>query len=169
MGTSPFFIRGLSPWLSLCPRCDGGKMDKKRRERIIAIFLMAGSIYLGWQAREFPMDGSYFPLFTLGGIFLLSLYLLILSFFTKESAVKEEKKEFNFRPFVLFAILIVQILFVKEIGYFFSSALFLVAASLYLGIRNYRLLILTVLILIPSMYVFFVWGLQANLPQGILF
>lgn len=115
------------------------------------------------------MDGSYFPLFTLGGIFLLSLYLLILSFFTKESAVKEEKKEFNFRPFVLFAILIVQILFVKEIGYFFSSALFLVAASLYLGIRNYRILFLTVLILIPSMYVFFVWGLQANLPQGILF
>jgi hypothetical protein len=169
MGTGSFFIRGLSPWLSLRPRREGGKMDKKRRERIIAISLMAGSIYLGWKAREFPMDGGYFPLFALGGIFLLSLYLLILSFFTKESAVKEEKKKFNYRPFGLFGILVVQLLFVREIGYFFSTALFLVAASFYLGIRNYRTLILTVLILIPAMYLFFVWGLQANLPQGILF
>jgi len=144
-------------------------MNKKWREKIIAISLMAGCVYLGWEATNFPMDGGFFPLFALGGIFLLSLYLLILSFFSDRVVAKEEKKEFHYRPFVLFGILILQVLVMKEIGYFVSTALFLIAASIYLGIRNYLILILAVIILIPSMYLFFVWGLQANLPQGILF
>ena len=57
----------------------------------------------------------------------------------------------------------------REHGYFLSTTLFLVAASLFLGIRNYRVLLITILILIPSMYAFLVWELQATLPQGILF
>jgi hypothetical protein len=165
----PRFLRGSAP-----PGRET-KMETVRRERIIAISLMAACVYLAWEALDFPMDGSYFPLFALAGIFFLSLYLLVLSFFAKGAPAGEEKKqgkegkELSYRPFVLFGILILQLLFVREIGYFVSTALFLIAASLYLGIRNYRLLIFTVLILIPSMYLLFIWGLQANLPPGVLF
>ena len=152
-------------------------MEKVWRDRIIAVVLMAGCIYPAWDAMEFPMDGGYFPLFALAGIFVFSLYLLILSFLpgqgapeaAPEAAKAEKQKGFNYRPFVLFWILVLQVLFMKEIGYFLSTTLFLLVASLFLGIRNYRVLLITILILIPSMYAFLVWGLQATLPQGILF
>ncbi len=147
-------------------------MKKKWRERIIALSLMGGSLYLGWLARDFPLDGGFFPLFSLACIFLLSVYLFTLSFFPEQGIKEErdkEKKSFHYKPFILFGILILQILLIKKIGYFVSTALFLAAASLFLGIRNYRILLFTILILIPAMYLFFVWGLQANLPRGILF
>lgn len=150
-------------------------MEKVWRDRIIAVVLMAGCLYFGREAMEFPMDGGYFPLFALAGIFVFSVYLLVLSLLPRRDtaqAPKEEKaigKGFNYRPFVLFWILVLQVLFMREIGYFLSTTLFLVAASLFLGIRNYRVLLITILILIPSMYAFLVWGLQATLPQGVLF
>jgi hypothetical protein len=148
-------------------------MEKVLRDRIIAVVLMAACLYLGRDAMEFPMDGGYFPLFALAGIFVFSLYLLVLSFLPgsggPKAAKAEQRKAFNYRPFVLFWILVLQVVFMRDIGYFLSTTLFLVAASLFLGIRNYRVLFITILILIPSMYAFLVWGLQASLPQGVLF
>ena len=148
-------------------------MKKAWRDRIIAVVLMAGCLYPARDAMEFPMDGGYFPLFALAGIFIFSLYLLILSFLpgydVPKAADAEKRQRFNYRPFVLFWILVLQVVFMREIGYFLSTTLFLVAASLFLGIRKYRVLLITILILIPSMYAFLVWGLQASLPEGVLF
>ena len=63
---------------------------------------------------------------------------------------------------------IVYVIAIFELGYFVSSALFLVGTSVLVGIRNMRAIVLTGVVLFPLMYVFFELFLHANLPQGLL-
>jgi len=54
------------------------------------------------------------------------------------------------------------------LGFFTSTALYFIFTSFFFGVRNYKSLFLTLIILIPLMYGFFVIFLKTNLPKGII-
>lgn len=138
--------------------------------RITAGVFVLLSAYLGWLALEYPAGGGTFPLFSTGGTALLSLLLIASSF---DARLRSERifLDFSFsrlKPFFLAVLTFVYIIAIFKLGYFVSSAAFLVLAALLIGLRNYRMILLTAVILFPAMYAFFVLFLHAQLPTGIL-
>ena len=144
-------------------------MQKSWGIRISAGVFILLSAYLGRVALEFPAGGETFPLFSTGGIALLSVFLIVLSFSTGHGSDKVvfDLSFARLKPFLLAALTFVYILAIFEIGYFVSSAVFLVVATILLGIRNYWAVVATGVILFPAMYAFFVLFLRAQLPTGI--
>ncbi len=134
---------------------------------------MCLSFYFGWLALEFPAGGGTFPLFAAGGTIFLSLIMLANSFFGKKPKFRE-RMEFDFsystmKPVIVCILVALHMWSMFHIGYFTSCTLFLIVATLMVGIKNYRAILGTAVILFPSMYAFFVLFLKARLPRGILF
>ncbi len=73
------------------------------------------------------------------------------------------------KPIMLIVLSVLYIIAIIEIGYFVSSIFFLFLTTYAVGIRNLKAVVLTAIILFPTMYGFFVILLKAQLPQGILF
>ena len=147
-------------------------MPKYWGERIMALVFIGLSIYFIVPAIDFPALGGAFPIFSFGAIIFCSLIILLSSFFKKNPSMKAKMKfkldRAAVRPLVLTGLVFLHIWLMNVIGYFSSALLFLISASLFLGIRNYRSLIVTIVILFPALYAFFIIFLQAELPSGIL-
>ena len=73
------------------------------------------------------------------------------------------------KPLIILVVVLLHAWLMFIIGYFTSAILFFIAATLLVGIRRYKLIFVTGLILFPSMYAFFILFLKAQLPRGILF
>jgi len=131
------------------------------------------SLYFINLSLDFPAGGDTFPLFATTTTILLSLFLIGSSF--KKSNFKETKKiTFNIsynsiKPPLLITLSVLYIIGITEIGYFVSSILFLYITTYAVGIRNFKAITITGLILFPTMYGFFVYLLHAQLPTGIFF
>ncbi|MBF0277161.1 MAG: tripartite tricarboxylate transporter TctB family protein [SAR324 cluster bacterium] len=148
-------------------------MQRYWGDRITGIVCIGLSFFFGYLALDFPAEGGTFPLFAAGGTVVLSLFLIGESFFKKDPE-HLEKIKINFsyekiKPLLLILVTFVYVLAIFELGYFSSSILFLLVATLLVGIRNYKAILLTAIILFPAMYAFFVFFLKAELPGGILF
>ena len=168
VGAAQLFGGGGDP--AACRTCLQVRvMRKSWGIRISAGVFILLSAYLGRVALEFPAGGETFPLFSTGGIALLSVFLIVLSFSTGHGSDKVvfDLSFARLKPFLLAALTFVYILAIFEIGYFVSSAVFLVVATILLGIRNYWAVVATGVILFPAMYAFFVLFLRAQLPTGI--
>lgn len=148
-------------------------MRKYWGERVTGLVCICLSIYFGWLALEFPAGGGSFPLFAMGGTILLSLIMIINSFISKKPDLRERVRidlsYSKIKPLLLCILVSLHIWSMFKIGYFTSSVLFLIIGTLVVGIRKYRTILLTTLVLFPAMYAFFVLFLKANLPRGILF
>lgn len=141
--------------------------------RIAAAVYILFCLYVGWQALDFPAGGGTFPLFAEVSAVLVSGILIAQSF---RRAARDNDVPLDFRitfarlkPLILLGMAILYVLLMFEIGYFVTTLLFLIAASLMTGIRDPKIIAITVIILIPAMYGFFVLFLHAPLPKGILF
>ena len=73
------------------------------------------------------------------------------------------------KPVMLIVLSVLYVIAIIEIGYFVSSIFFLFITTYAVGIRDLKAVVLTGIILFPTMYGFFVFLLKAQLPQGILF
>ena len=148
-------------------------MRKFWGERAAAVICICLSVYFGWLALEFPAGGGTFPLFAAVGTIFLSLIMIANTFISKKPVLRERIKfdlsYSRIKPFLLCILVCLHIWSIFVIGYFSSAILFLIIATLVVGIRQYRTVFLTGIILFPSMYAFFVLFLKANLPRGILF
>jgi hypothetical protein len=148
-------------------------MRKYWGERIVALLCICLSVYFGWLALEFPAGGGTFPFFAAGGTIFLSLIMLANSFLSKKPKFRERMKfDFSYstmKPVIMCFLVALHMWSMFHIGYFTSCFLFLAVATLMVGIRNYRAILGTAVILFPSMYAFFVLFLKARLPRGILF
>lgn len=148
-------------------------MQKYWGARIWALVYIGLAIYFGSVATEFPAGGGTFPLFATGAAILLCLLMLIKSFSTGKA---ETNETLNFslsyervKPLLLTLLVLVYLYVMFYIGYYISTLLFLFVSTLMVGIRNYKAVVLTGIILLPAMYAFFGLFLKANLPTGILF
>jgi len=140
--------------------------------RIAAAVYIVLSFYFGAQAIEFPAGGGTFPLFAEVCAVLISGIMIAGSF---RLAAKEESDRIDFgmtysraKPLLLLALSILYVFVIFELGYFAATLVFLFAASLMIGIRDVKALAITALILLPTMYAFFVVFLNAPLPKGVL-
>jgi putative tricarboxylic transport membrane protein len=141
-------------------------------ERISAVVLILLSFYVGQMALEFPAGGGTFPLFSVGATVVMALLIILDTYLGRDPTLNQRIKfDFSytaFKPTILTAVTIIYVLAIFELGYFVSSAIFLVVSTMLVGIRNYVTILITAVILFPLMYAFFELFLQANLPQGLL-
>lgn len=140
--------------------------------RIAAAVYIVFCFYVGAQAIEFPAGGGTFPLFSQVCAILIS-GILIAGTLRRGTGETDGRVDFRItysraKPLLLLAISIAYVFTIFELGYFASTLVFLFAASWMIGIRDLKTLVITALILIPSMYAFFIIFLHAPLPKGIL-
>jgi len=146
--------------------------------RYWADIIAAGSFivlsgFLIWIAREFPVGGNIFPYFSLGGIFVLSVLMITNALLDKKAGI-DKKVHFDWsyeskKPLLVLALSLAHIWLIFVLGYFTSAILFYVGATAVAGVRRYKSMILAAVVLFPSLYLFFSFFLQAQLPRGLLF
>ena len=141
--------------------------------RITGLVCIALALYFGNLAKDFPANGGTFPIFAAAGTIILSLIMMAASFY-KTGALSNKIIYLDLgysqmKPVMLIVLSVLYIIAIIEIGYFVSSIFFLFITTYAVGIRDLKAVVLTGIILFPTMYGFFVFLLKAQLPQGILF
>ncbi len=142
-------------------------------DRMIALVVIIICAFFYWEARHYPAGGSYFPIFSLMAIILLSALMLIFSFWPrpKQSPAEPENAEKGkrkLRPFFLTAIFFLYLFSAPRIGLFTSTAALICAVMAFLKIRKVKLYILVVLVVTVSFYIFFGLILKVSIPGSIL-
>lgn len=146
-------------------------MRKIWQDRVAILLIILLCIFLANYAKSFPAGGNVFPLFALLSILLLSLFYLVSTFLKSEVAQSdpvESITRIDQKPMVLCLLLTLKILLLNTIGYFAVTALFIIFAPIILGLKQYKAIIITLIILLPAFYVIFVLALKTSLPSGIL-
>lgn len=148
-------------------------MQKCWGSRITAVVFILIAGFFGYSAIDYPSGGGTFPLFAAIGTIVLSVVMIIDSFVDKNPGMKKRIK-FDWRyerikPMVIFGLALLHVWTIFFIGYFTSAMLFFFLAVYMVGVRQNKTVLITGLILFPSMYAFFVLFLKAQLPKGLLF
>ena len=100
---------------------------------------------------------------------ILIIIFTILDYFQNKEVYKSKKKILiNFRPYVILFISFLYVFSILFLGFFVSTILFFIVSSYYLGVKNFKHIFVTLIILIPFMYIFFSLFLKTNLPKGLL-
>jgi hypothetical protein len=102
----------------------------------------------------------------------LSLVIIFQTFKHRAKALAA-KIDFDFslyglKAWIMAVVVVVYVLLIFELGYFTSTAIYLISTSYLTGLRDLKFVTITTVILIPLMYAFFEVFLQAGLPEGIL-
>lgn len=147
-------------------------MSRLAGERVAGSLVVAAGLYMGWLALDFPAGGHRFPLFTCAMAVLIGLLMVGMTFV--KPALYQGTIRFDFsygelKPVLVAVLAVLYVLAIFRLGYYVSSALFLVLTTWLVGIRSAKLIGLTAVILFPLMYFFFEAFLQADLPRGLLF
>ena len=142
-------------------------------DRMIALMVIIMCLFFYREASQYPAGGSYFPIFSLVAIILLSVLMLMFSFWPQrgqrpeatENAGKGQKK---LRPFFLTCIFFLYLVIVPRIGLFTSTAALTCAVMAFLKVREVKLYILVVLVVTASFYIFFGLILKVSIPGSLL-
>ena len=140
-------------------------------ERVSATLSVICAIFMMWIAWNFPANGDIFPKFCgFAAIFVGGLMLLrtVTSPGVFDGLVPEIPWWEEIKPLVLTAgvVLYVNLLFV--VGYYVTSALFLIVMAWLVGVRSIWSIAVTAIVAFPLMYVFFELFLNARMPRGFL-
>jgi hypothetical protein len=133
------------------------------------IILIAG--YVLWLSLPLPAGGGLFPGFAAVCTILLSLFWIWEAARNRRLPERAEHVglalEFDtLKPMIALAASIAYVALMSVVGFFATTSLFLIGVSLMLGVKSWRTIILTLVILMPLIYGFFVTFLGARLPQG---
>lgn len=142
-------------------------------DRMVALGLIVICAFFYWEANHYPAGGSYFPIFSLMVIILLSVLMLIFSFWPKhkQSTVESENAltgKRNLRPFFLTGIFFLYLFIAPWIGLFTSTAALMCAVMAFLKVKQVKLYVLVVLVVTVSFYIFFGLILKVSIPGSIL-
>lgn len=136
-----------------------------------AIIALAGWIF--WDAHGLPSGGGLFPMFAAGSTIVLGLYWMASVVLRRSEESLHERLPFdwsydNLKPMVVFALTLGYVASIDILGYFATTTLFILVTSIALGMRRARSIVVTLVVLLPVMYAFFVMFLGAQLPRGLL-
>lgn len=141
-------------------------------EVIAAAVVMVLSAYVITVALGLPSGGGIMPIFAAGSTLALSAFWIVRSikFRTPKASerIRFDWSYDNLKPMVIVAVTIAYVALIFALGYFAATALYLIVGSLVLGVTSWRMIAIAVLLLLPSMYLFFVILLAVNLPEGLL-
>jgi uncharacterized membrane protein YGL010W len=132
------------------------------------LIILPISIFVIIESRNYTDHANLLPTFCAIGIIIFS----ILDFFQNKDTYlipnKFKLNSNNLRPYLIVLFSVIYVYLILFLGFFTSTALYFIFTSFFLGVRNYKSLFLTLIILIPLMYGFFVIFLKTNLPKGIV-
>ena len=130
---------------------------------LFIFFISIGVIIL---SKEYTDYANLLPTFCAISIIAFS----ILDYFqnSKFDNLKIQKTSINFRPYIILSISIIYVILIIQLGFFVSTIIYFIISSFYLGVKNYKHIFVTLIILIPLMYGFFVIFLKTSLPKGLL-
>ncbi|HBW38032.1 tripartite tricarboxylate transporter TctB family protein [Desulfosporosinus sp. BICA1-9] len=147
-------------------------MSQRTVDRIIVLFLLVMSISLYVIAEGFPSGADTFPKVMLSFIFIFSLILLWTTFRSKKIETSNEVK-IDFRkagrPYLTLIFCVIYVFGVQYLGFFVSTAIFGALFMMYLGVKNYLTILISLASLLSVVYLLFVLQLRVPLPKGILF
>jgi hypothetical protein len=134
-----------------------------------AISQIAGFFF--WYSASLPAGGGLFPQFATGCMILLAIYWAVAAFLRRGEPGRGEPIDFRltyekFKPVIAVAATVAYVFLMFVVGFFVTTTLYVVAISIILGVRNWRLVGLTLIVVVPLIYVFFVTFLGARLPSG---
>ena len=125
-------------------------------------FISLAVIYI---SNEYTNYANLLPTFCAISIIIFT----ILDYFQNRESYKLKKNiNINLRPFIILLISFVYVLSILVLGFFVSTIIFFILSSYYLGVKNFKHIFFTLILLIPFMYFFFSLFLRTNLPRGFL-
>ena len=130
---------------------------------LFIFFISIGVIVL---SREYTDYANLLPTFCAISIIVFSILDYIQN--SKFNNLNIQKLYTNFRPYVILFISIIYVILIILLGFFVSTIIYFIISSFYLGVKNYKHIFVTLIILIPLMYAFFVIFLKTSLPKGFL-
>jgi hypothetical protein len=118
-----------------------------------------------------PSGAGFFPQFAAICTILLSIYWAATAFVGRHEVSRSAFVDFTptyerMKPLIVTLATIGYVLLMFVFGFFVTTALFVTCVGLILGVRNWRLTAITLLVTIPLIYLFFVTFLGARLPAG---
>lgn len=118
-----------------------------------------------------PSGAGFFPQFAGICTILLSIYWAATAFMGRSEASRGASVDFTptyerLKPLIVTLATVGYVLLMFVLGFFVTTALFVIVVGLILGVRNWRLTAITLLVTIPLIYLFFVTFLGARLPAG---
>ena len=145
---------------------------KKTDFGVVAFFYAVCALFYS-QTVKLDADSQTYPTFIILILFgLTTLYLLLMLVNAKRHGVESGKEDFkDFQPlqfFVCLGLTILYLLAVNYIGFYVSTAVFMVATLLFLKVKPLAVGISTVSIL-ALIYLAFTLFLKVRLPRGLLF
>lgn len=144
----------------------------KKTDIGVVLFMYAVCAFFYVYLQELPSDSQTYPLFTIALLFgLTTLYLINMLINAKKYGVESGKDIFNgFMPaqfFFCFGMSILYLLGIFYLGFFVSTALFMIAVMLFLKVPKLYITV-SVAVLLIVIYIAFVMFLKVKLPSGIL-
>ncbi len=134
--------------------------------QIIPIILIVISSLMIKAALAYPARAAFASHYVIFWALILIAFCIAIIFGTKKKTekIKEPKK-------LLFLIMSVTLyLFAMTyIGFFISSAVFMIGTMLYLGVKNKIALLTTTTLVLGGIYFIFLKFLEVPVPSGILF
>ena len=129
---------------------------------ILIFFISLAVIFI---SIEYANYANLLPTFCAVSIIIFT----ILDYFQNKETYKLKKNiNINFRPYIILIISFFYVLSILVLGFFVSTIIFFILSSYYLGVKNFKHIFFTLIILIPFMYIFFSLFLKTNLPKGFL-
>jgi len=147
-------------------------MKKLNGDRIISFLLMLFcglSYYLSF---SFSGEARAYPHFMIFCLFFFSLALFVSTFINSKKKERENssKSKIDISRLLNIGILtLAYIVLLNKIGFYSSTAIYLLCAMSLLGIKNIKLLLFTTGIFLLLLYSIFNVFLQLPKPEGILF
>ncbi|MYZ50112.1 tripartite tricarboxylate transporter TctB family protein [Propylenella binzhouense] len=141
-------------------------------ERISAVLFIAGALYMGWLATDFPAGGDLFPLFVSGLMVLVAGIMLARTFVAPESfaawRVREAPAQLA-KPIAITAVVILYVLAIFRIGYYTTTFALLVGLPVAVGLRRPVFILASAAGATAFIYALFELALGAQMPRGLLF
>jgi hypothetical protein len=135
----------------------------------VVVFLYTWAFVFLISATTIKDSGSkIFPYFVSGMAIFLATILLLKNLFNIG-----KKEEFDFtgtaKATKYFGLLVAYITAASIVGYYIATPFYLVLSMRALGQKNYKIMILSTIMVSLFIYVFFDLALDMKIPQGILF
>ena len=148
-------------------------MTKLMGERLLAVAMIAISIYVIFKANTMPQRSGTFPIFTAVGVILLSLGMLLRTVLVQEprlsGRISVDLSYGAMKPYYVMAVAVAYSFSVFSLGFYVSSVIFYFIVTYMTGLRDHKVIFIVAVVLFPLTYVFFTVGLGAKMPPGILF
>lgn len=142
----------------------------RKQDLVIGIVMDLIVVFCYVNTKKLPEASKQFTNIVLLATFALSTALIIYSIVKKAVPFGDEVDIKVFKnPLLAFVIITIYVLLMDKIGFFVSSAMFMVAFAFWMGYRKWVPLACTVVGMLGFVYVLFPLMLHVPLPGGLLF